>query len=226
MTGTLPGDTVVPMPPSDAVSVKPPAPDAGERRTAILDAAARCLADYGYDRVRLRDISRHSGVSIGLIQHYFDTRDVLLQEAFAHLSDRLISARAHATDPEQDPWDRIVDLVVSLAEDPDLRRHCVTWTQYCVVASREPTLQEGVGRIYDAWRRHLGDAIRAGVRSGRFKPVLSADDALDVLLTQIDGCEVSVAAGVGGIDGPRLRELVLRTAALVLGVPDAEISRR
>jgi AcrR family transcriptional regulator len=214
------------MPPSNAVAATSPGREAADRRTAILDAAARCLADYGYDRVRLRDISRQSGVSIGLIQHYFETRDLLLQDAFEHLSERLISARAAATGADEDPWDRIVDLVDSLAEDPDLRRHCVTWTQYCVVASREPALQDGVGRIFDAWRRHLGDAIRTGVERGRFTPALPVEDALDVLLTQIDGCELGVAAGTGGIDGPRLRELVLRTAALVLGVRDAELSRR
>ena len=30
---------------------------------------------YGFDALRLRDVSQAAGVSIGLIQHYFTTRD-------------------------------------------------------------------------------------------------------------------------------------------------------
>jgi AcrR family transcriptional regulator len=203
---------------------QPPPAEAPDRRAAILDAAARCLAEYGYDRVRLRDISRESKVSIGLIQHYFETRDVLLAEAFARVSQDLIAQWSLVVRDEADPWQRIVALIDRLAEDPDLRRHCITWTQFCVVASREPALRDGVREIYAVWRRHLADAVREGVASGRFRPAMDVDDVLDLLLTHVDGCELSIAAGVGGLDAERLRTLVLRTAALTLGLEPRTVS--
>jgi AcrR family transcriptional regulator len=204
---------------SEATTRQSAAPDPAERRATILHAAARCLADIGYDRVRLIDVSRQSGVSVGLIQHYFETRDALLREAFDLVSEELIArAGGFGSDAHEDPWQRIVALVDSLADDPDLPRHCVTWTQYCVVASREPELREGVQRIYAAWRRHLGAAIREGVESGRFRPVMEVDDVLDLLLAQIDGFELSVAGGYDRMNAEHLRGLVLRSAGLMLGV--------
>jgi AcrR family transcriptional regulator len=209
---------------ADAVRIQPSSPEGSERRAAILAAAARCLAEYGYDRVRLRDISRESRVSIGLIQHYFETRDTLLAEAFTQVSEDLLTQWSEVVRDEPDPWKRIVALVDRLAADPDLRRHCITWTQFCVVASREPALRDGVREIYAVWRRHLADAVREGVASGQFQPALDVDDVLDLLLTHVDGCELSIAAGVGDIDAVRLRELVLRTAALTLGLDPAGVS--
>lgn len=197
---------------------------AADRRTAIVRAAARCLADVGYDRVRLRDVSRASGASIGLIQHYFETRDLLLQEAFHYVSEQLIAV-AEGAAAGQDPWQRIVNLVDSLARDPDLRRHCVIWTQYCVVASREPAMQRGVQRIQQAWRRHVERAVREGIASGLFDPVLDPETAIDMIVTQVDGCELAVAAGYRGSGPDRLRELVLGPAAALLGLDPARAGR-
>jgi AcrR family transcriptional regulator len=198
--------------------------EVAERREVILEAAVHCLAELGYDRVRLRDVAKRAGVSIGLVQHYFETRDILLRSAFDHVSDSLIDQRTAAPDAA-DPWDRIVDLIDRLAGDPELRRHCVTWTQYCVIASREPSMHEGVAHIYAAWRRHLAEALEDGTRCGRFTPALAVEDVVDLLLTHIDGCELGIAAGVGIMTGARLRELALRTAALALGLVDEPLGR-
>lgn len=53
---------------------------AGQRRGEVLDAAEPLLAAHGYDALRLRDVSRAAGVSIGLIQHYLRGR-VLVRAA-------------------------------------------------------------------------------------------------------------------------------------------------
>ena len=49
---------------------------AEDKRRAILVAALDTIIAKGYDGARLIDIGRRAGVSIGLIQHYFDTRGV------------------------------------------------------------------------------------------------------------------------------------------------------
>jgi AcrR family transcriptional regulator len=194
------------------------------RRARILAAAAACLGELGYDRVRLRDVAQAAGVSVGLIQHYFETRELLLREAFEHVDAEMLGQWARVTRDEPDPWQRLVALVSALADDPDLPRHCVTWTQFCVHAAREPHLRAGVQRVNAAWRRHLEDAIREGVASGRFTLRMPLADVLDLLLAQMDGCELMIVADPAAMDGPRLRALVLRTAALALALgADAEL---
>ena len=196
---------------------------AAQRKAEILAAAARCLADLGYDRVRLRDISRESGLSIGLIQHYFESRNAVLEQAFEAVSEALIVRWAEAVEREQpDPWGRIAGLIRQLAFSADLRRQCATWSQFCVVAYREVSLQEGVIRISSAWRAHLEAAIRDGIRAGRFRLALPLDSVLDALLAIVDGVELNVAAGTMPNDGSRFLELVLNTAAVLLGVEEID----
>ena len=49
------------------------------RRAAIIAATARVIVTNGVDSTRLADVAEEAGVSVGLIQHYFVTRDELLR---------------------------------------------------------------------------------------------------------------------------------------------------
>ncbi len=196
-----------------------PAAIAEDPRTVILEAAAHGLVEHGYDRVRLRDIARRAGFSIGLIQHYFDTREELLKQAYAYSSDVLVQRWRDTASTEDDPWRRIVALIDELADDVDLRAHCIRWTEFCVIAARRPQLAREVQRVYDLWRDDLTEAIEAGVQSGLFALKLPLPDTLDLLLTAVDGFELELAAGITDLDGRRLREVLLNTARLVLGLP-------
>ena len=66
-----------------------------DRRRQVLDAAIRSTVVNGYESVRLRDIAREAGVSTGLIQHYFENRDALLQEMFHHACQELLGKWIH-----------------------------------------------------------------------------------------------------------------------------------
>jgi AcrR family transcriptional regulator len=192
---------------------------AEDPRTLILDAAAQGLVEHGYDRVRLRDIAHQAGCSIGLIQHYFDTREELLKQAYAYSSDALVARWRDVVLTEDDPWRRIVALIDQLANDADLREHCIRWTEFSVIAARRPQLAAEVQRVYDVWQEALAQAIDAGVQSGLFTPKLSQPDAIDLLLSAVDGFELQVAAGITGVDQRRVRQVLLNTARLILGLP-------
>lgn len=55
-----------------------------EKRELILVAAFRVLGEMGYAGTRLRDVGDRAGVSVGLIQHYFDSHENLLAPAMLH----------------------------------------------------------------------------------------------------------------------------------------------
>lgn len=54
--------------------------DALRTRAAILQAARRLLADQDFAAVSIRDIAAAAGVSHGLVQHHFGTREQLVAE--------------------------------------------------------------------------------------------------------------------------------------------------
>ena len=54
----------------------------GERRLTILRAAVEVFARKGYHGCRIADVAREAGVAYGLVYHYFQNKDELLQTVF------------------------------------------------------------------------------------------------------------------------------------------------
>ncbi|MDR6118864.1 AcrR family transcriptional regulator [Aeromicrobium sp. SORGH_AS981] len=63
-----------------------------ERREEIVEAATAVVAELGYANATLTEITRRAGVSKGLLWHYFDDRDDVMQHAVTHLAGRLRAA--------------------------------------------------------------------------------------------------------------------------------------
>ncbi len=53
-----------------------------ERRKQILRAAVEVFAEKGFHRTRVSDVARQAGVAYGLIYHYFESKDALLNSIF------------------------------------------------------------------------------------------------------------------------------------------------
>ena len=187
-----------------------------DRRLQVLRAAAACLADSGYEAVRLRDIAAAAGVTTGALQHYWPSREVLLEEAFEQVSIDLLERWAAATAEVTHPWQRIVVLVEQLATAPDVRRHCSIWTEFAAAAGRHPYLRTGFRSIYDAWRDLLTRAVADGVEQQIFQPRMDTADVVTVLLTHMDGCELALAADIDAMSADRLLTLTLDLAADLL----------
>ncbi len=49
-----------------------------DKRTAILDATMDLVAEHGFHGTAMSKIATHSGVSAGIIYHYFDGKDDLM----------------------------------------------------------------------------------------------------------------------------------------------------
>ncbi|TYB39147.1 TetR family transcriptional regulator [Micromonospora sp. AP08] len=62
--------------------------DHGERRALIADALMRVAAEQGLEAVSLRHVAAAAGVSSGMVQHYFRTRDEMMTFALAVVRDR------------------------------------------------------------------------------------------------------------------------------------------
>lgn len=62
--------------------------DHQERRTLIADALMRVAADQGLEAVSLRHVAAEAGVSAGMVQHYFRTKDEMMAFAMAVVRER------------------------------------------------------------------------------------------------------------------------------------------
>lgn len=176
-----------------AVSVKPARDNIDEKREQILEAAVRCITRKGYEGVRLRDVSAEAGVSIGLIQHYFDSRDELLDVAISHASAQLSENFQAVGRGIPDPWERIVALIEQLCSLPDVLAHTRLWMEFAGAAAKNPQLHPHLLSVYQSWHSYVQAAVEEGSASGAFHPVMAIDDAAAVLMAFFDGYEFEIA---------------------------------
>src|SRR5207302_2244907 len=62
----------------------------GPTRQRLLDAAVVCILDKGYYRASSNEIARRAGVSWGVIQYHFRTRERLMLAVFEDACQKLI----------------------------------------------------------------------------------------------------------------------------------------
>ncbi len=81
-------------------------------RAALVDAAARLLADVGPSALSVRDIARSAGVNHGQVHHYFGSKRALLEAAMRKLATEHFAQMAELSGPSGIPP------VLALARDP------------------------------------------------------------------------------------------------------------
>ena len=197
-----------------------------DRRELILDAAVTVISRRGVDRARLADIAEQAKVSLGLVQHYFRTRERLLVEAFRREQERISSTWSEAVPPDADPLLRLAEYI-RLAS-PEGGDDAATpfdpgwsfWLEFWSKANRDDEIRAEAADIYADFGRLFQDAIRNGVEQDEFRLQASIEDVADRLISLIDG--IAIRTLLGGLD--RTRMLLLLTAALniELGLDDSQ----
>jgi AcrR family transcriptional regulator len=196
-----------------------------ERRVAqrerILSAAERLLVTHGVERSRLRDVSEAAGVSIGTVQHYFDTRDRLIAELFDWSAERRLGTWLEAAPTSGDPWRRLLALLYASLPEPLLWRSRI-WIEFCAMA-RDDELRSKLDRFYDAWRPPFTAVIEDGIAAGVFHPIWPVADIVDLFIIFGDGASVGISLSAPGVTPEQLHRLLMQTAQVTLGV-DPELA--
>lgn len=96
-----------------------PSEEQQKTKERIIDAAARVLAEKGYEATTLREISREAQAAPGLVHYYFGGKDELLAEALQASGRRFHQRMEHLA--QQMPTNMSVDaLLRELCERVDL----------------------------------------------------------------------------------------------------------
>ena len=142
---------------------------APDKRTLILAAAVRVFARKGYHAARVGDIAAEAGVAHGLLYHYFDSKESLLESIFRETWSELLLALEQVEEdvrPADEQLRQVAALVLrSWRRDPDLVRVLVR------EVARSPQLGGRVDEIERAFatieriveRGQAGGELRADV---------------------------------------------------------------
>jgi AcrR family transcriptional regulator len=169
-----------------------------ERRQTILQRTITIMADRGIESTRLQDVAKAAGISIGTIQHYFASREELIDTALSTYTlqtvDRIWSA---VPEDEPDDWLALISLLHSYRSSGDMKERARIWISLSNSAMTNTHHRTLLESLYFQWSRPFLRVLRRGTRSGRFHPILPVEACTDVLLRLTDGYAMAEATTTG-----------------------------
>jgi len=97
-----------------------------DKRRLILDAAVRVFARRGFHHCRVSDVADEAGVAYGLVYHYFDSKEEILNTLFLERWQIMLDAIAEIDSggvPARDKLYAVAGFIIdSYRHDPDLMK--------------------------------------------------------------------------------------------------------
>ena len=162
----------------------PSARDEGEevRRIQLVEVTIDSLAEVGYVGTTLAEIAQRAGVSPGLVAHYFDDKDGLLEAAFRTLARTLATRVRARLALARTPRARVQAVIdANLGPEEFDRRSATAWLAFW---GQVPHVQ-GLKRVQSAYQRRMLSNLRSDLR--RMIPVAEARSLAAMIAAMIDG---------------------------------------
>jgi TetR/AcrR family transcriptional regulator, transcriptional repressor for nem operon len=132
-----------------------------DKKTRIVETAARLVHEQGFSRTSLADIARESGVPLGNLYYYFKTKEAI-GEALLEVKSAF-AAEARATwEAELEPRERILAFIQATVDGREsvARRGCPVGS-FCSEVNKEPgPLADQAAKLFEGFLRWLEAQFR------------------------------------------------------------------
>ena len=169
-----------------------------ERRDALLTTTIRIIASRGIDRTRLQDVAEASSVSIGTVQHYFGTREQLVDEALGVYTLQTVRLIWQAVPDQAQPWAQLVALVRAYRRAGDIKERSRIWISLSNSAMTNDAHRRLLESLYFQWAQPFLTVLRRGVDADVFAPIMPIEACTDTLLRLTDGFAMAEATTLDG----------------------------
>jgi AcrR family transcriptional regulator len=168
------------------------------RREALIEATLKCLKKYGHDGVSVRRISSAAGVSIGLINHHFPSKDGLVAVTYETLALSLQdSIRSQAENHAASPRQRLSGFFrASFAPDIIDPQLFNVWLVFWSMVTHAPEIRAVHDQTYGKYRAMLESLLGQLAASGDAPPFKLRPAAI-ALSALLDGLWVELSLSPG-----------------------------
>jgi AcrR family transcriptional regulator len=147
-----------------------------DKRRLILDAAIRVFARRGFHHCRVSDVADEAGVAYGLVYHYFDSKEEILNTLFLERWQIMLDAIAEIDRrdlPARDKLYAVASFIIdSYRHEPDLMKVIIVEVTRSAHSFGRLHLEE----ISDAYAGIAG-IVEAARAEGAFKSSIPAEFA-------------------------------------------------
>ncbi len=146
-------------------------PRAEETRARLLEAAAECFGQHGYDAASVSMVCQRAGVSKGAFYHHFSSKHELLLE----LLDSWLQGIDVQLDMARLGAASVPEAILAMAERAGpvfqmAEEYVPMFLEFYTKASRDPVVWEATIRPYRRYRAFFAQLIDDGIAEGSFGP--------------------------------------------------------
>lgn len=140
----------------------------GEKYDAIIDAAVRVIAEYGYHNAQVSKIAREAKVADGTIYLYFENKDDVLISLFSEKMGAFISDVEETISKVESPIDQLHKLITLHFENLE-RDHQLAIVTQIELRQSNPEVRKGIGKILKRYLDVIDRVIEFGMEQGLFR---------------------------------------------------------
>jgi AcrR family transcriptional regulator len=166
------------------------------RRKQLANALMRLAATQGLEAVSLRHVATEAGVSTGMVQHYFRTKDEMMTFAMDMVMDNIRARSTAEADRSQRPASpgsltrALLMQILPLDENRRLEGHVML--AFLAYAAVKPAIAVGMRESVGQMRAFIADEIRAAQATTKTALRVDPAKAATGLIALVDGLGVHV----------------------------------
>jgi AcrR family transcriptional regulator len=162
-----------------------PTPEA--RKQAILEAALRVFAQYGFDAATTEDIAQAAGLSKGGLYWHFKSKDEILAAMLKQLFDQEMAVLSRFVDNSGSVASRLRQLVRQAIDAVlEIEHTLPVIREFSALAARNADVRQSIQSYYQRYHGLLTALLQQGFVSGEFRTG-TADSVALTLLAQLEG---------------------------------------
>jgi AcrR family transcriptional regulator len=155
-----------------------------ERRQALVRAAFGCIAEKGFEGLRLRDVAAEAGIDHSTLHHYFTSKQDLVAGVVDHATRQFwptMPAEGGATDRLQY---HLAALGRMIREQPTL---FTVMAELDLRARRDPAIRSIIDRHEEGWRIVLEEVLRRAAKEGALAQHLEVATGVELIIAAVKG---------------------------------------
>ena len=170
-------------------------PKSAERRSEIVQAAYRTLAEQGFEGLRMREIAKRAGIDHSTLHYYFAGKEVLIDGIVDYIVHGLAVGRSPQTETEElSPRLQLTAhfdaLIKQSQEAPEM---FVVLAELNARAMREPLLRAIFNKNDRKWKTFLTEILETGIQRNDFKTKFLPEVAAEVIISVTRGLTITYA---------------------------------
>jgi AcrR family transcriptional regulator len=196
-----------------------------QRRAQILQAAMACFARQGYHATSMDDVVRQSGLSVGAIYSYFNSKEELFlslceyrtEQTLVYLNDLF-----RTPGPMVDKFEQGIEYFFQQLSD-DLIPLARVSVEFLSEATKSERVKERQERRCDTIRQFLRWLLTEARADGTIRPDLDLDAAVELMMALNEGIVLMSVAGLRQVSLERLKPAYMALLNAGLSTPEHPI---